>query len=119
VNMLARLATAALLGLALTGCAPEETRVLGATPAGAPSPISTVHKAPAGKPVVIAGEIVEKCPVAGCWFSVRDGSGTVRVDTKNAGFVVLDVPLHTRVTVAGKMKRSGEEQQIEASGVRY
>jgi hypothetical protein len=64
---------------------------------------------------VVAGEVVEKCPVAGCWFDLRDESGTIRVDTKNAGFVVLDVPLHTRMTVAGRVRTKGEEPQLEAS----
>jgi uncharacterized protein YdeI (BOF family) len=69
--------------------------------------------------VVVSGEMVEKCPVAGCWFQLRDSSGTIKVDTKNAGFVVLDVPLHSMVTVAGRVKRTEDETQIEASGVRY
>lgn len=82
-------------------------------------PIAGARKADSGASLVVAGEMVEKCPVAGCWFEVRDGSGTLRVDTKNAGFVVLDVPLHSRITVVGRMQRSGGEPQLEATGVRY
>ncbi len=69
--------------------------------------------------MAITGEMVEKCPVAGCWFDLRDESGTMRVDTRNAGFVVLDVPLHSRMTVSGRVKASGEDRQLDAAGVRY
>ena len=61
--------------------------------------------------------MIEKCPTAGCWFMLRDQSGVVRVDTKAAGFVVSDIPLNTKVTVAGKVK-STAERQIAATGLR-
>ena len=67
--------------------------------------------------MVLRGEMIEKCPVAGCWFKLRDSSGVVRVDTKTAGFVVSDVPLHTRVTVQGKIVPGA--RQFAASGIRY
>ena len=101
------------------GCAPREARTLGAPPSGEPAPVSAARAAREGTSLVVAGEMVEKCPVAGCWFDLRDGSGAIRVDTKSAGFVVLDVPLRARVTVAGRVKASGEEPQIEAAGLRY
>ena len=62
--------------------------------------------------------MIEKCPVAGCWFKLRDSSGVVRVDTKAAGFVVSDVPLHIQMTVQGKIV-PGAEAGIAASGIRY
>lgn len=101
------------------GCAPRAPRTLGSAPSANPSPISAARSARSGAALVVAGEMVEKCPVAGCWFDVRDGSGTIRVDTKHAGFVVLDVPLHARVTVAGRVTTAEGEPQIEAAGVRY
>ena len=101
------------------GCAPREARTLGSPPSGDPAPVSAARTARDGSPLVLAGEMVEKCPAAGCWFDMRDGSGTIRVDTKNAGFVVLDVPLHARVTVAGRIKTSGGEPTLEAAGIRY
>lgn len=61
----------------------------------------------------------EKCPVAGCWFRLRDRTGTIKVDTKAAGFVVVKVPLATTVTVSGKVVADGDEVMIEAAGVRY
>jgi uncharacterized protein YdeI (BOF family) len=110
---------APVFALLITGCGDREPRVLGTAPSEAVSPISAARSARSGASLVVAGEMVEKCPVAGCWFDVRDGSGTIRVDTKNAGFVVLDVPLHGRVTVAGRVKTGGAEPQIDASGVSY
>ena len=61
----------------------------------------------------------EKCPTAGCWFRMRDGTGVIKVDTKAAGFVVVNVPLESKVTVAGKVTADGNDVQIEATGVRY
>lgn len=116
------IAIPALLLLA-GGCAPREAQILGSALAqGAPgsaAPVAAVRTARDGSPVVVSGRMVEKCPVAGCWFDVRDGSGAIRVDTKNAGFVVLDVPLNAPITVAGRIRSSGGEPQIEAAGVRY
>src|SRR5262250_1931495 len=91
-------------GLALAGCGKTQDHIKGVVPAAEVS--ATVHalaKAPAAKPVVVRGEMIEKCPVAGCWFMLRDKTGVVRVDTKSAGFVVTDVPLHTTLTVSGQV----------------
>lgn len=63
--------------------------------------------------------MVEKCPTAGCWFRLRDRTGTIKVDTKSAGFVVVNVPLQSQVTVAGKVVPDGDDVMIEATGVRY
>lgn len=63
--------------------------------------------------------MTKKCPVAGCWFMLHDESGTIKVDTKNAGFVVVDVPLNSRITVAGRLATNGAERVIDATGLRY
>jgi uncharacterized protein YdeI (BOF family) len=62
--------------------------------------------------------MVEKCPVAGCWFVLRDAGGEIKVDTKSAGFVISDVPLNTEVTVAGTADFGGE-RRIIATGLKY
>ncbi|HLV82090.1 MAG TPA: hypothetical protein VKT32_17500 [Chthonomonadaceae bacterium] len=106
-------------GIALVGCGKMQERIKGIAPAAEVS--ATVHdlnKAPATKRVVVRGEMIEKCPVAGCWFLLRDKTGVVRVDTKAAGFVVSDVPLHTTMTVAGKVT-PGAQPGIAATGIRY
>ena len=63
--------------------------------------------------------MIEKCPVAGCWFRLRDQTGTIKVDTKAASFVVVDVPLQQTMTVAGKVATEGNEVVLEATGLRY
>ena len=63
--------------------------------------------------------MIEKCPVAGCWFRLRDGTSIIKVDTKSARFVVVHVPLDTQMTVAGKAVAEGDEVMIEATGIRY
>ena len=63
--------------------------------------------------------MIEKCPIAGCWFRLRDQTGVIKVDTKSAGFVVVDVPLERQVTVAGKVVADGDDVMVEATGIRY
>lgn len=102
---------------ALSGCVFQQAQVLGiAPPAGPVTPIRALK--PTGKPTLIAGTMVEKCPISGCWFKMTDGTGLIKVDTKNAGFVVMNVPLHTKMTVSGTMHK-GDEPLFEAKGVRY
>jgi uncharacterized protein YdeI (BOF family) len=114
-----RVEIALAIGLALAGCGHAEERVLGVKPASeVTATVQELAKAPAAKQVTLRGEMVEKCPVAGCWFILRDTSGTVRVDTKAAGFVVSDVPLHATMTVTGKVV-PGPQPGLAATGVRY
>lgn len=101
------------------GCHSEPQRLLGASFKEAPpTAIQTLSSNTSPTPVIVQGEMIEKCPVAGCWFMLKDKTGVVRVDTKNAGFVISEVPLHTRMTVAGTVTHSGQPG-IAASGVRY
>ena len=91
--------------------------VLGTAPAD--TPVVTVAQAgrlTSATPVALQGEMIEKCPVAGCWFKLRDQTGVVRVDTKAAGFVVTDVPLHTQMRVQGRADAQGG---VAATGIRY
>lgn len=116
---------AALLALALaallspTACRRAGSDVLGTAPTAAPAPVATALALPVRQPVTVSGVMVEKCPVAGCWFVLKDGSGTVKVDTKSAGFVVVDVPVGTRMTVGGRLDRDGTQPVIAAEGIRY
>lgn len=113
------LAGAALLP-ALAGCQSHGAEsVLGKAPSGPAHTVAEIQTLPKGTPVLLTGEMVEKCPAAGCWFDVRDKTGVVRVDTKAAGFVVLEVPLHKTVTVAGSTSANGDERGVSATGVRY
>jgi uncharacterized protein YdeI (BOF family) len=102
-----------------TSCHKSNATVLGKAPKGAPRPILSVRAGDTPPLVTIGGVMVEKCPVAGCWFRLRDPTGTIKVDTKSAGFVVVDVPLQSQVTVAGKVVTEGSDVMLEATGLRY
>jgi hypothetical protein len=111
--------------LPLSGCARAGGAVLGQDPGANPPAASTVKGLKPGGQSTLAGVMIEKCPVAGCWFMLRDQTGVIRVDTKAAGFTVTDVPVNARVTVRGTMK-GGEtagkktgERIFAATGLRY
>lgn len=111
--------TALLLGslLLLAGCGPTGG-VLGVEPGGSVVPLAQASAMTNG-PVTVVGELVEKCPVAGCWFVLKDATGTLRVDTKSAGFVVVEVPLHRQVRVTGTMIRTAVGPELAATGLRH
>jgi uncharacterized protein YdeI (BOF family) len=109
-----------LLTVALaTGCARQPGKVLGKSPAGDLSNIIAVRAGETRPKVTLSGVMVEKCPAAGCWFYLQDDTGIMRVDTKAARFVVVDVPLQTKVTVSGAVVTSSEDVSIQATGLRY
>lgn len=105
--------------LCALGCSRPHGTILGKVPKGNPASILAIRAGDTPANVTISGVMVEKCPVAGCWLKVRDTTGTIMVDTKSAGFVVVNVPLESNVTVAGKIVTEGDEVLIEASGLRY
>jgi uncharacterized protein YdeI (BOF family) len=110
-----------LLGLLLlmAGCGKAPETTLGVQPASATTvSVKALTTATKNQKVTLRGEMVEKCPVAGCWFILRDKTGTVRVDTKAAGFVVSDVPLHTTMTVSGAVT-PGSQPGLAATGLSY
>ncbi|HEV2472802.1 MAG TPA: hypothetical protein VGS41_09070, partial [Chthonomonadales bacterium] len=81
-------------------------------------PVSALKTRRSGGAVLVSGEMIEKCPIAGCWFMLKDHTGVLRVDTKAAGFVVADLPLHTEITACGAMAGSGEPE-LHATGIRF
>jgi len=101
------------------GCGSQSMAVLGTAPNKAPVSIETVRALKTAATVAVHGTMVEKCPVAGCWFNLRDSTGMVRVDTKAAGFVVLELPVGTKMTVQGKLSGDGDSRQIDATGLVY
>jgi len=109
-----------LTGLLLAvGCNKRGALVLGQVPAGEPRSINSIKTVKQGTAVVLDGVMVEKCPVAGCWFRLRDSTGTIKVDTRSAGFVVASVPVNSKLTVSGKSVTDGDDVAIEALGIRY
>lgn len=119
-NSFSLLFPALAVGALLAGCAAHPSHTLGApvVVTNIATTVQALSSAPAQKPVVVEGEMIEKCPVAGCWFMLKDKTGVVRVDTKSAGFVVTEVPLHSRLTVSGTVT-PGAQPGIAASGVSY
>jgi uncharacterized protein YdeI (BOF family) len=105
--------------LLAAGCGQPKGKVLGKSPKGEPQTILSVRAGTAPTPFTVTGVLIEKCPTAGCWFRLRDSTGVMRVDTKAAGFVVVGVPLESKITVAGKAVPDGNDVQIEATGIRY
>jgi len=113
-----------LLGIIalLAGCAPS-THVMGAIPdekrlisIGA---LRALTPSAASPLVTVRGEIIVKCPVAACWFRLRDKTGEVKVDVKGAYFTVTETPLGSEVTVSGRWVKSGEDTILAATGLRY
>ena len=117
-RLLPAVAASALL---LAGCGSRQETVLGTAPDMTRlSNVSSLNAATSTKPVTLQGRMIEKCPVAGCWFRLQDQSGIIKVDTKEAGFVVTDVPLNTRITVSGTARQeTGGQSQVAATGIRY
>lgn len=107
------------LALFLFGCGQGRETILGKAPQGTPITISSIQSKDSAATVTLHGKMVEKCPVAGCWFNLRDDTGLIKVDTKGANFVVLNVPLQTEVIVSGRVSTNGSEKMIEATGISY
>ena len=107
------------LVLLAAGCHQTSGTVLGKTPKGELRTILAIRAGDTPPQVTVRGVMVEKCPVAGCWLRVKDDTGIIKVDTKTAGFTVVNVPLDTKVTVAGKIVMEGDEPQLDASGLTY
>ena len=115
-----RIARASLIFLLVAvGCHKPQGTVLGKTPESEPRSILSVKAGNTPPQVTVHGVMIEKCPVAGCWFRLRDGTGIIKVDTKSARFVVVNVPLESQMTVAGKAVAEGDEVMMEAAGIRY
>lgn len=105
----------ALLG----GCSRPQGKVLGKAPTGKTYHVISVKAGTTPLKVTISGVMIEKCPTAGCWFRLRDKSGVIKVDTKSAGFVVVNVPLDSKVTVSGKVVSAGDDVTLDATGIRF
>jgi len=110
---------ALVLAAVACGCSGHASHALGAPADGTPIAVSAVRQSAPGALVTVRGEMIKKCPVAGCWFILRDESGSIKVDTQAAGFVVVDVPLHRAMIVTGRLATNGTERFIDATGVRY
>ena len=76
--------------------------------------LATVQKMKPSTSVVAQGTMVEKCPVAGCWFMLHDKTGIIKVDLKATKQNVVNIPLNSAVTVHGKVAQNGSQKMIQA-----
>jgi uncharacterized protein YdeI (BOF family) len=114
-----RLLLLSICAALLAGCSGRESKILGTAVEGVAVNIASIPQTTADSRIVLHGTMTKKCPVAGCWFVLKDETGTIKVDTKNGGFAVIDVPLNTSLTVAGRVVMNGRERLIDATGVCY
>lgn len=107
--------------LMLAGCqsAPQHTLGKPDADAKAASVGSLMTASVPSSPVLVRGTLVEKCPVTGCWFKLRDKSGTIKIDLRASGATAAEIGLGAEVTVTGKPTRAADEAVVEASGVTY
>jgi uncharacterized protein YdeI (BOF family) len=105
--------------IVLAGCGKPKGTVKGTPPKGEPRSVLAVLAGDTPATVTIQGTLLEKCPVAGCWFRLLDGTSVIKVDTKTAGFVVTEIPLETKITVSGRITQEGDETVLNATGLRY
>ena len=108
-----------LIMVGLAGCSKPGGRTLGSAVEGPGMTVAGIQKANVDSRIVLHGTMTDKCPVAGCWFILQDGTGSIKVDTKSAGFVVVDLPLQTALSVAGRVTTNGAVRVVDATGIRY
>ena len=114
LNLQMRLICFSLICILLgSGCGKSKGTVLGKEPSGKPQTVLSVRAGTTPSQFTLTGVMIEKCPTAGCWFRLRDSTGVIKVDAKSAGFVVVDVPLETKITVAGRLVAEGNDVQID------
>ena len=101
------------------GCLDRKPKTMGTAFDGKSVAVATAKQSDPGSRLIVHGTMIEKCPEAGCWFVLRDESGVIKVDTKDAGFVVVDVPLQVSLTVAGRVDTNGPDRILKATGLRY
>ena len=115
---MSRFLVLAVLILGTSGCG-HKGKVLGKAPQDPHTTVLAIHAGDAPARLSLEGTMIERCPQAGCWFRIDDGTGVIKVDTKNAGFVVTSVPLNAKVKVAGKLHHLEDDVQIDATGLTY
>ena len=116
---IAVLALVGLGGVFGSGCSGQGERVLGEAPGLTSVTLMEARVSRNADGVTVSGIMIEKCPEAGCWFVLKDSTGRMKVDTKMAGFVVVEVPLNRTVTAKGQVVTNGSEVVFSATGIRY
>ena len=113
------LATLLSCGVLLMGCSQRGAKELGGEITGEKATVAQAAEFDAGSSIILSGTMTEKCPVSGCWFMLRDQTGTIKVDLKNSEFVVVEVPLKTEMIVAGRIGTNETGRFLEATAARF
>ena len=108
-----------LLLLSVVSCRQQNATIFGRPAEQRVSTVAAVREAASSQNVTLSGVMIEKCPIAGCWFRLRDTTGIIWADTKSAGFAVVNVPLAAKVIVSGKIVADGADITLDAAGLRY
>lgn len=105
--------------LLFAGCSKRQVHALGGVVIGDPVTVAGTKEIDSGTRVLLRGTMTKKCPVAGCWFMLTDETGTIKVDLKNSEFVVVDVPLKSKMVVAGYLATNETDRVLEATGLQF
>jgi uncharacterized protein YdeI (BOF family) len=111
-----RLAVAAFF---FGGCAARQAVTRPESAGGEIVSLAAVKKMKVATPVIAQGMMVEKCPIAGCWFKLHDRTGTIKVDLKATNLTVTNVALNTKVTVHGTVVPNGSEKMVQATSATF
>jgi uncharacterized protein YdeI (BOF family) len=72
-----------------------------------------------GQTVAIEGEIVQQCPVSGCWFRMKDDAGEVFVDLAPAKLRLTEKREGQHAKVTGRVVKLGGQFRLEAQHVEF
>lgn len=72
-----------------------------------------------GRQVAVEGRVTKQCPAAGCWFTIKDGSGELLVDLNSAGLRLAEKRESQHAEVTGRLITRGGQFRLEAESVRF
>ena len=81
----------AIVLIALVGCSSNQSHKMGTVDLA--SNEVTVKSMPTSPGTVkLSGVMIDKCPVSGCWFHLKDKTGIIKVDLKATNFTSTPIP---------------------------
>jgi len=88
-------------------------------PDGNEKSISSLTETLIDKTVTVRGEIVQQCPVVGCWMRVKDDTGELFVDLKPGSLELSEKKVGQQVHVSGRLVMQAGELQLEAEHLEF
>ena len=118
-NMISYISLALILIFSISGCRKKAAEKYGQEISNrVVTRIEAILKEPAnfdGKTITIQGKIIRECPT-GCWFEVKENSGTIYVDLNPSGFAIPQ-KVGKKVIVEGKVQLRGSQPMLAGTGV--